>query len=310
MSMRTFSRGSFLALPLAIALLFTTATLTGSYAQRRRQPPRRTLTGTALFVVSADPSDAGAPKEYSMDALALLDKGKIVDPVGDGDSSKEQPFADKYFQTGRSYRLLFGGGEVGSVTVQSSSEGCNAIHSKVSVEGAGKVGGKIYALATDSETLGKRASSRRALTASEREAVMTLVKSIYRQHGTSNAQMRLLQVGNLTATDLNGDGKFEVIGDFRIESNPNSLTGARRDLFLIAAPSGKGFKAEFANFQAYRKIDDFGRGRSFVDQLDMDGDGTGEVVTVDEGYDGYGYSVYKKTGATWRRIYSVMGDAC
>jgi hypothetical protein len=245
-----------------------------------------------------------------MDALALYDKGKFVDPVGDGDSSKEKPFAEKYFQTGRRYRLLFGGGETGSVTVQSSSEGCNTIHSKVNVEGAGKLGGKIYALATDSETLGKKPSVRRALTAAERAAVMTLVKNIYRQHGTSNALMRLLQVGNLTATDLDGDGQFEVVGDFRIESNPNSNTGARRDLFLIAAPSGAGFKAELANFQAYRKVDDFGRGESFVDQLDIDGDGVGEVVIIGEGYDGYGYSIYKKRAGTWRMIYSVMGDAC
>jgi hypothetical protein len=308
--MKTFHLRSFLIIPLALSLLLATSTFTESSAQRRRQtPPRKTLTGTALFVV-AGRADSGSQQEYSMDALALYDKGKFIDPVRDGDSSKEKPFADKYFAKGKNYRLLFGGGETGSVTVQSSEEGCNAIHSKVNVEGAGKVGGKIYALATDSEMLGKKASSRRALTASERAAVMTLVKNIYRQHGTSNALMRLLEVGNLTATDLDGDGKFEVVGDFRIEANPNSMTGARRDLFLIATPSGNGFKTEYAGFQAYRKIDDFSRGKSFVDQLDIDGDGRGEVVTIDEGYDGYGYSIYQKRGGTWRMVYTVMGDAC
>ena len=86
-----------------------------------------------------------------------------------------------------------------------------------------------------------------------------------------------------------------------------------RDLKLSSfggAVSGAGFKAELANFQAYRKVDDFGRGESFVDQLDIDGDGVGEVIIIGEGYDGYGYSIYKKRGGTWRMIYSVMGDAC
>src|SRR2546423_5142127 len=145
--MKTFRLHRFLTLSLVVTFLLTTSTLNESSAQRRRQPARKTLTGTALFVVSGQ-GDPGSQQEYSMDALALFDKGKFVDPVGDGDSSKEKPFADKYFQTGRHYRLLFGGGETGSVTVQSSSEGCNTIHSKVSVEGAGKLGGKIYALAT------------------------------------------------------------------------------------------------------------------------------------------------------------------
>ena len=307
--MKTFRLRSFLTLPLALSLLLTAANFTESSAQRRKRPPGKTFAGTALFVVSGQ-GDAGAQQEYSMDALALFDKGKFVNPVGDGDGSRMKPFADKYFQAGRHYRLLFGGGEAGSATVQSSGEGCNAIHSKVNVEGISKIGGRIYALATDSETLGKGASSRRALTAAERAGVMKLVKSIYLQHKTSNALMRSLQVGNLTATDLDGDGQFEVVGDFRIEANPKSLSGARRDLFLIATPSGQGFKAELANFQAYRKIDDFGRGKSFVDQLDIDGDGTGEVITVDEGYDGYGYSVYQKRAGAWRMVYNVMGDAC
>ncbi|HYJ45518.1 MAG TPA: hypothetical protein VEV81_02820 [Pyrinomonadaceae bacterium] len=305
--MKTFRLRNLLTLSLALSLLLAAANFTESSAQRRKQPPRKSFAGTALFVISGD---EGSTQEYGMDALALFDKGKFVDPVVDGDGSGMKPFAEKYFQTGRRYRLLFGGGELGSATVRSSGEGCNTIHSKVSLEGANKIGGRIYALATDSETLGKRASSRRALTAEEREAVMKLVKSIYLQHKTSAVLMRSLKVGNLTATDLDGDGQFEVVGDFRIEASPNSLTGARRDLFLIASPSGQGFKAELANFQAYRKVDDFGRGVSFVDQLDIDGDGTGEVITINEGYDGYGYSIYKKRGGAWRMVYNVTGDAC
>src|SRR4051794_4360153 len=60
--MKTFRLRSFLTLPLVVAFLLTTATFTESSAQRRRQPSRKTLTGTALFVVSRQ-SDSDSPKE-------------------------------------------------------------------------------------------------------------------------------------------------------------------------------------------------------------------------------------------------------
>ncbi|MDT4955939.1 MAG: hypothetical protein QOJ02_4077 [Acidobacteriota bacterium] len=308
--MKTFSLRLFTALALVVALLFTGSSLltTGS-AQTRRQPARKPLTGTALFVVSSN-SEPGETPEYGMDALVILNRGKYIDPVGEADSSAMKPFAEKYFKAGNKYRVLFGGGEVGSAIVKSYGEGCNTIHSTISVESSAKIGGHIKGLATNSETLGKKASSRRALTQAERAGVMTLAKNIYRQHKTSNALMRSLQVNNLTATDLDGDGKFEIVGDFQIAADSTSTEGPRRDLFLIATPSGAGYKAELAEFQSYRMNSGFGRGVGFVDQLDMDGDGQAEVVTVDQGFDGYGYSIYKKQGGRWRMVYSVMGDAC
>src|SRR3954463_16152649 len=116
MRTKTFHLRNLLTLPLVLSILLGIAPLNESSAQkRRRQPPRKTLAGTALFVVSGDEADAGPGREYRMDALALVDKGKFVNPVGDNGTAQMKTFADKYFQTGRRYRLLFGGGEAGSV---------------------------------------------------------------------------------------------------------------------------------------------------------------------------------------------------
>lgn len=307
--MKTFHLRIFIALALVASFLLTASSFTVTNAQNRKQPAWKPGTGTVLFVVSGESAEPGETPEYGMDALVVIEKGKFIDPVGE-DSNAMKPFAEKYFQTGQKYRLLFGGGEVGTATVQSSGEGCNTIHSKVNVEGFAKIRGRISGIATNSETLGKKASSRRALTSQERAAVMTLVNNIYRQHKTSNALLRSLKVNNLTATDLDGDGKLEVIGDFEVTPNPNSTEGMRRDLFLIATPSGAGYRAEHANFQAYRMDSGFGRGIGFVDQLDVDNDGVAEVVTVNQGFDAYSYSIYKKRGGIWRMVYSVTGDAC
>jgi hypothetical protein len=306
--MKTFRLRFFYALALVVSLLFVASSLIVS-SSAQTVPARKPVTGTVLFVVSGD-GEAGSPQEYGMNALVIISKGKYIDPVGEGDINAMKPFAEKYFQAGKQYRLLLGGGEIGTATVKSSSEGCNAIYSTVSLESNARIGGLIKGLATNSETLGKKASSRRALTAAERAAVMTLVRNIYRQHKISNALLRSLKVNNLTASDLNGDGQFEVIGDFQIATNSSSIDGPRRDLFLIATWSGAGYKAELANFQSYRTNSGFGHGIGFVDQLDIDGDGISEVVTINEGFDGHGYSIYKKQGGRWRDIYSVMGDAC
>jgi uncharacterized SAM-binding protein YcdF (DUF218 family) len=296
-----------LCIAMLVSLLLAAAPLTGSAeAARSIAPLVQQAKETVIFVVGGN--EYSSPQSFSMDALVVIRGGKFVNPMDEYDEKSEKLFADKYYQKGQKYRLLFGGGEAGTATVQSWQEGCNAIHAGITLEGSTNIRGRIMGLATTSETLGKRAISRRALTSAERAAVMTLVNNIYRQRKTPAALMRRLEVKNLTATDLDGDGRYEVVGDFRIQTG--DINGARRDLFLIATPAGKGYRAELANFQSYRMDSGFGRGIGFADQLDMDGDGIAEVVTIDEGFDGYGYSIYKKRNGRWRSVYSGIGDAC
>lgn len=165
----------------------------------------------------------------------------------------------------------------------------------------------MKALATNSASLGKRASARRAPTDAERAGVMTLMKSIYSQHRTPASLIAAIKVTNLTATDLDGDGNYEFIGSFTSAAK-NKF---ERDLFLIARPQGAGMRADFAKFQAYQPPpEEFLHGIDFVDQLDIDGDGMGEVFAVQAGFDAYQYVIFKKVGGRWRQVYDVIGDAC
>ncbi len=293
---------------MAAALLIVAAPWKGSAGRVRARalPPQ---TETVIFAVNGEQGEAGEARNYSMDALVILKGGKYSHPMDEYNEKSKQTFADKFYGKGQKYRLLFGGGEAGIATVQGWQEGCNAIHANVNVESNANIRGRIWALATSSESLGKTKGSRRALTSAERAAAMTLATSIYRQHKTPPALLRQIKNINFTATDLDGDGQFEVIGDFQIPTR-DEINGQRRDLFLIAKPSGKGFTAELAAFQSYKMDSGFGRGSSFLDQLDIDGDGTSEVFTIDEGFDAYGYSIYKKQNGRWKIIYTGTGDAC
>ncbi len=261
----------------------------------QRKPP------IVVFTVSGD---AG---EYNMDAVVVVDGKRLRAPFTDEQKDGQKKFGDTYFATGKQYRLTFGGGTAGTVTLKKWTDGCNSIHADVAVSGSAPLGGQVKALATNSESLGKPTSSRRAPTDAERKAVLALVKSIYAQRGVNAALFRSLNVTNLAATDLDGDGKYELIGSFTLATK----TKFERDLFLIAKPQGAVMRGDFVKFQAYQPpAEGFLSSIDFIDQLDLDGDGVGEVFAVQGGFDAYGFSIFKKQAGRWRQVYTGLGDAC
>lgn len=290
------SQLKFMSLVFAmLVLVFVACVNQTAVAQARR---------TLVFVVSrSEPEEA----QSGMDAVLMIENGKLKAPYAEQSEAAQKRFAAEYFSPGKKYRVTFGGGEVGTATVKDSSVGCNNIHARATVDHGGKIPSHLSGLATNSATIGKQPNARRAPTPDERAAVMKLVDQIYRARRTPPAWQRNLKTTNLTATDLNGDGKFELIGSFVVETTAKQ----RRDLLLIAEPLSEGLKSAFVNFQAYKmQPEGFDSAIDFVDHLDVDGDGVGEVFTTQHGFDAYGYNIFKKVGGRWRLMLSVIGDAC
>ena len=257
--------------------------------------------GTVVFAIG------GEPDSYHMDAVALFNGKQFKPAYADEPKEAQKNFAEKYFATGRKYRLIFGGGDAGSVTLSKWSEGCNNIHSEITAATSARIGGQVRALATNNDALGQRAPARRAPTEAERTAVMALVKSIYKQRRTPANLLGSLKVTNLTATDLEGDGKYEMIVSFTLAAK-NKF---ERDLFLIAKAAGAAMRADFVEFQAYQPpAEGFLSSIDFIDQLDVDRNGVGEVFAIQGGFDAYGYVIYRKIGGRWREVFQGSGDAC
>ena len=108
-------------------------------------------------IILAVTSESG---EGSLDALAVLAGKQLLSPYGDEQKDRQKTFAEEYFKKGAVYRLIFGGGEAGSATVSGWTEGCNNVHAQATLSTSARLGGKVMALATNSETLGKRSMSR------------------------------------------------------------------------------------------------------------------------------------------------------
>src|SRR5215471_16179881 len=276
-----------------LLVLLTLVSTTNAIAQTKKAP-----------VILAVSSESG---EGSLDAVAIAEGKQLRSPYSDEQKDRQKTFANDYFKKGMVYRLIFGGGDAGTATVNKWTEGCNNIHAQATLSTSAKLGGKVMALATNSEVLGKRSISRRPPTDAERAATLTLMKSIYQQRRTPAALMEAIKVTNLTATDLNGDGKYEMIGSFTLAAK-NKF---ERDLFLIATPQGNAMRAEFVKFQAYQPpAEGFLSSIDFIDQLDVDGDGTGEVFATMGAFDGYALVVFKRVAGRWRQVHDQIGDLC
>ncbi len=114
----------------------------------------------------------------------------------------------------------------------------------------------------------------------------------------------------MTAIDADGDGRSELVGSFSV---PFRTTGIKRYLFLILELEGANFKVGLANYQFLNSPETatYESGKELlVDYMDMDGDGVAEIVSIGNGYDAYGYSIYQKKAGRWKNVYNGGGDAC
>ena len=310
-----FQRTSFVSV-LLLATLLLASLFGGSGADaklRQESTPNRTV----LFAVSS----MQLPDAY-MVPFVIIEQGQFKPPIaGDSDEAEVSSFSNAYYSKGRKYRVLFGGGEAGSLTVNKSNKEteCNRTSADVTLRTPAKLNRNAMALATNSDSLGKAKNTRRPPTPAERAALMPLVKAAYKQKGVPAALLPSLMTINLTALDLDNDGKSELIGSFVVKKQKGGA--ARYALFLFAEPQGNSYRTTVLQYDRFTKkdimsgaeitaIDNGVYVERLIDALDIDGDGTSEVATVRDGLEGDGYSIFKKQGGKWNKAYEFSNYRC
>jgi hypothetical protein len=149
---------------------------------------------------------------------------------------------------------------------------------------------------------------------------MPLARDAFRQKGVPASLLSSLQTVNLTATDLDGDGKAELAGSFVVKKTKGGQQ--RYVLFLLAEPHDDGYRAVLTEYASYTQkdimsggnIDAIGAGGIYterlVDQLDLDADGAGEVITITDGFEGVSYTIYGKRNGQWAKVYEFANYRC
>ena len=259
--------------------------------------------GTVIFAVHK--YEAGTA--YSLEPIVIISAGKYTAPPID-DEAAAKKFTDSYFRSGRQYRVVFGGGDAGSVTVQKyEKDSCGNLVAEVGAQMSTRIGGQVQALAVSSDKIGRGASARRPPTEAERGSALEVARAVYGQRGVGAGLVKKMTTVNLTATDIERDGTFEMIGGFRIDEGNEVI----HDLFIIFEPTTAGKYRAAWNWYNKNKQGDGPEDRKLVDAADLDGDGTAEVIAEGFYIENNHYVIYQRQAGTWRPVYKGGGGgAC
>lgn len=240
---------------------------------------------------------------FYIEPIVIISGGKYTEPPAGKEDGVMKKFTDSYFQAGRQYRVIFGGGDAGSLMVQKyEADTCGNLLADVAAQTTARLGGEVQALAVSSDKIGRGEISRRAPTETERASALDIARAVYGQRRVGADLVKKMKTVNLTATDIERDGRFELIGAFQIDG-ANEL---KHNLFIIFEPAAGGkYKAAWDLYESgYEQT-------KLVDVGDLDGDGTAEVIAAGFEIDNKVYVIYKRQGGTWRPVYQGGGGgAC
>ena len=168
-----------------------------------------------------------------------------------------------------------------------------------------------------SETNAKSASGTRRLpTAAERAEIESLVRQEFARQGVPASAVKNLKYYNLTALDIDNDGKAEMVGSFWVESSAKE-----RNLLFFIAERDSGEKYKFG-YRDYKKItpddvmsgelkdlDELG-GELLLDVWDYNNDETAEVFTISKAFEGNNFQVYSRRNGKWTKVFEGYNYHC
>ena len=303
---------NFLKLSVCGALILLT--VSAAIAQKRAKAKPTAKTKSIVFAVI----DNGE----RIEPIGEIDKGKLVQTAG-GDSDEKDllSFSQNFYKSKTIYNLIFGGAKNGTVTVVSSNPKaeCGKSAATVTTQSAkAKLKGSVMGLATNEAATKTASGLRRLPTAAERAEIESLVRAEFLKQGLSANTVKNLKYHNLTALDVDNDGKAEMVGTFWAENSAKE----RNLLFFIADKNNDG-KYKFG-YSSYEKVtpkdamsgelkdldDEAMLSELLLDALEYNGDSTAEIFTVVKAFESYNYNVYSRQNGKWTKVFESSNYHC
>ncbi len=254
----------------------------------------------------------------SVEPIAYVNKGKLDPPVnGSDEQSIITAFTKTYYKPGTVYRLIFGGANVGNVSVKSGNANSDCAKNMGTVTTTSskvQLRGLVMGLATNVPPKSTNASYRRKPTAAEKTEMDALAKAEFIKQKLSPNK---LNYQNLTALDVDNDGKADFVGSYWVEID--KLT--RGLLFFIASKGSNGkYAVGYSEYHSIdqanvmsgeiKAVDDGVYHELLLDVFDYDGDGTAEVFTYIQSFEGAGFNVYRRAGSKWTQAFEGSNYHC
>lgn len=253
-----------------------------------------------------------------LEPIVQVEKGKIVEIQSNAENGWKD-FSKMYYTPKTTYNLIFGGITNGKINVVKGPEGgdCSANMATVTNTSKKPLKGLVMALATDVTPKKGSLGTRRTPTLAERTEIEKLVKTEMKNQKVSDANLKGLRYHNLTAIDVNNDKKPEFVGSYWL---PTTKT-ERALLFIIVEKGADGkYALAHSEFQLIKQEDvmsqdikDVDKGilnELLLDALDADGDGTADIFTIGQAFEGNNFQIYKRADNKWTKSMEVYNYHC
>lgn len=256
----------------------------------------------------------------TLEPIVQIDKGKMLEVESNAENGWKD-FAKMYYKPKTTYNLIFGGNASGKASIVKDLAGtdCGANQADVTIISPqkAKFKGLVRALATD-VPVKKGLGTRRLPTSVERTEIEKLVRDEMTKQKVSAANMKGLRSHNLTALDVNNDKKAEFVGSYWLPTAKTERVG----LFFIAEKGADGkYSLTYSDFQTVKaaemmggaEITEFDKGRLnelLLDAFDADGDGTAEIFTIGQAFEGNNFQIYKRADGKWTQALKVYNYHC
>jgi len=278
--------------------------LTISFPQKPEAPKAERI----LFAVWG-PREDKPPRAFVLDPIARIKGATLTAPLPEGKDAEaaSDKFAKVYFVPGRTYPLLFGGSELGSITVEKADDvGCEGQTATSKASRPTPLGLDALAVTT-LDGIRTHDNWRHVASEEQRSAFVRLARDYLKGHGAKIFTLEKLKIPSMRATRLKPDGPDTLIGNVILAEKAKI-----HDLFLVIQVQPGKTQTLLASYHVSNDSEDRTdrQQEKFLDQLDLDGDGKDEIVTMSGYYESWDYAIYREQNGEWKLVYKGGGGGC
>ena len=184
---------------------------------------------------------------------------------------------------------------------------CNSSAAVVTADPSVHLGKDAMALATNAEKVRPHGNNQRKPNDAELAHAKRLAMSEFLKHGVPAESSKSLKIDRAIVIKVDETAGELLVGSLFVE-----VEGVRHQIFLVAMMASSEATTELVRYHKTTDIEDGKDGQDvrFVDQLDLDGDGTDEIVVEVTGYESEAFLIYKRISGLWRRVHVGGQSGC
>lgn len=237
-------------------------------------------------------------------------------PYTDG-NGEYRAFTLDYFPRGAKYPVFHHNEKLGliSITDPDTTYACTQLmaHCDVNYSGMRTIEPDTRGLATNDSLRRERKPKMRPTTSADTLEVAKYAKFFYASQRVSPTLQKNIQVSRIKAVDINGDGTIELIADCEATQTVKAKDYSWEKVaiftvILTQTEEGK-WKEVYSTFYVSKDESDTRR-IEMLDLIDMDNDGTMEIVFKNYFYEAWNYTIVAKQNGKWKDVFNGAGGGC